>query len=294
MTFTLKQLQVFVAVVNHGSTSAAARQLKVSQPAVSSTLTELEANIGLALFDRWKKRIKVNDRGRALLPMARLLLANARDLDSMFQNGGMELAGSLRCGASTTLAGYVIPVLISTFASKYPTVKMEVICRNKTGIISMIEDFSLDIGIIAGTCNRPNVENKAWLTDELCVFASVSHPLARLSSLSIADLISSKWVLREEGSGTLEVFLNALPPEAKPLDVIMECDNLVSIKRLVEYGSALSCISYKAIQREVEAGILKVLPTPFLKLSRDYSILVHKQRRQSPVISSFLGHILAL
>jgi DNA-binding transcriptional LysR family regulator len=289
VSFTLKQLQIFVAVVTKGSTAAAARHLNISQPAVSSALNELEANLNISLFDRWKKRIKLNERGRALVPMARLLLANARELDLMFSAGGVELAGSLRLGASTTIAGYVIPKIVSSFAARYPKVKVEVFCRNKTGIISMIEDFSLDAGVIAGTCNHANLEVRAWLPDELCVFAGAAHPLAQKEEAVLSDLLKSQWVLREKGSGTRETFLNALPPNCKPLNVTMECDNLVTIKKLVENGKALSCISSHAIKRELNLKVLKKLHTPYLNLRRDSSILYHNFRSQSPVISAFLA-----
>ncbi|MBL0716156.1 MAG: LysR family transcriptional regulator [Desulfosarcina sp.] len=290
MDFTLKQLQVFVAVVTRGSTMAASRALSKSQPAVSSAIAELETHLGSQLFDRWKKRMVLNERGRALLPMARLLLANARDLGQMFGAGKNQVSGTLRLGASLTLANYVMPDTLSEFVAVYPHVKMDVVCRNKVGIIAQIEDFSIDIGVIAGQCSKPDVASRPWLTDELCVFAAASHPLARKPRVTTADLAGSQWILREEGSGTLEVFHNALPAGTRPLRIIMEFDNLESIKRSVEHGKALSCLSRMAVKREVEAGLLKILPTPYLDLRRDYYFLVHQKRHQSALLSAFLSY----
>ncbi len=290
MDFTLKQLQVFVAVVTHGSALAAARAMGLSQPAVSSAIAELEKHLGTALFDRWKKRMVLNERGRILLPMARLLLVNARDLGQMFGAGKSQVGGTLRLGASLTLANYVMPDTLSGFVAAYPHVKVEVACRNKIGIISQVEDFAIDIGVIAGECRRPDVEHRPWLTDELCIFAAASHPLARRSRVTPADLSAAQWILREEGSGTLELFLKALPSGTLPLRTTMEFDNLESIKRAVEYGSALSCLSRMAVKREVEAGRLRVLPTPYLDLCRDYYFLVHRKRHQSALLNAFLSH----
>lgn len=290
MNFTLKQLEVFSAVVKHGSALAASKHLNISQPAVSSALAELENNLGNPLFDRWRKRIILNDRGRALLPQARLLLSNARDIDESFGTITDQLRGTIRLGASRTIASFIIPEILSAFVNQHPSVKIDVVGSNKSGIISQVEDFSLDIGIIAGKSNRPFIENISWLTDELCVFSGPSHPLTQKTKVSLKELGESDWVLREVGSGTLEVFLNALPPEIKPLKTIMEFNSLEPIKRVIEHSNALSCISKKAVAREVRTDILKQIPTPYLNLNRDYYILIHQQRRQSRLLNSFLNH----
>ncbi len=294
MDFTLKQLQVFVAVVTHGSTLAASRTLHLSQPAVSAALAELENHLGSALFDRWKKRLVLNERGRALLPMARLLLANAHDLGQMFGSGDHQVGGVLRLGASLTMASYILPDVLSAYTAAHPSVKVEVVCRNKVGILAQVEDFSIDIGLVAGTGNTAQLESRPWRTDELCVFADAGHPLAAKPRVTAADLAQSQWILREEGSGTLEVFRNALPPGGLPIRPVMEFDNPESIKRAVEGGRALSCLSRAAVTREVEAGRLAILPTPYLDLRRAYFLLVHQRRFQSPLLESFLSFCCAL
>ena len=288
MNFSIKQLQVFLAVVHHGSTLAAAHTLGISQPAVSAALAGLEKNLGTQLFHRWKKRMIINERGRSLLPMARKVINNARELDEMFTGGDNRINGTLRLGASRTLASYVMPEILSGFAADHPTVQLEVVSRNKTGIIEQIEDFSLDIGVIAGGARRPDVRSHPWLTDDLCVFCASSHPLARKNSISESDLAQSHWVLREEGSGTREVFYNALPEYLKPLNVLMVLDNIESIKRTVEHVAALSCVSRFALRREVESGILTELETPFLDLRRNYSFLVHREKENSLLTSYFI------
>jgi DNA-binding transcriptional LysR family regulator len=236
----------------------------------------------------------LNDQGRNLIPMARSLLANARDVDQMFAQGGSQISGTLRIGASRTVSSYVIPEILSGFAVEHPAVKMEIISKNKTGIISQIEDFSLDVGVIAGAGDRPNVKNQLWLTDELCIIASAEHPLSQKRSVKPEDLAECSWILREEGSGTLEVLYNALPEKIKPLKVLMVMDNLEGIKRTVEHVDAISCVSRFAIRREVETGILKILPTSYLDLRRNYSFLVHREKENSLLLNYFIHHCLSL
>jgi len=293
LKFTLKQLQVFLEVAAQGSALAASKKLMISQPAVSASLVELEKNLATTLFHRRKKRIILNEMGRDLVPIAKLLIAKANDLDKMFQDCEGSPQGTLRVGASTTPASYILPSLISSFVEENPQVRIDTFSRNKTGIVSLFEDFSLDIGVIAGSSHKPHVKNIPWIVDDLCVFASATHPLTRKKDVSLADLIDCYWVTREEGSGTLEVFIKALSKSAGSLKTLLVFDNLESIKRAVENTSTLGCTSPYAIQREIKMGVLKIIPTPFLNLRREYSFLVHKERHQSQLLNYFIGHCFA-
>lgn len=292
MNITLRQVQIFVAVVDFGSTSAAAEKLKISQPAVSSTLSDFEANFGTKLFHRWKKGLVLNEVGRLFVPKARLIVANMRDLESLVGTEKDQLFGTLQLGASSTPANYIIPKFLSEFVGNHSLVKIEVSCRNKSNIIEQVENFSLDVGIIAGHCSRPNIRCSPWITDELCIFAAPDHPLSNREQVDVEDLMKEKWILREDGSGTREGLLKALPKNLKSDDIIMEFDSLEAIKRAVEHSSALGCISRAAISRELDMGALSILPTPFLNLSRQYSILVHQQRTQSTLLNYFCGYFL--
>lgn len=292
MNFSLKQLQAFLSIVQHGSTLAAAQNLGISQPAVSSALAALESNLGTSLFYRWKKRMILNEKGRSLLPMARRLVNNARELDQMFQSEGNQISGILRLGASRTLASYVLPEIVATFSTQQPAVTLEIISRNKTGIITQVEDFSLDIGIIAGSVAKAEIKSYPWITDSLCIFCSPSHPLAQQTTINERDLAQSKWVVREEGSGTREVLYRSLPDTIKPLNIVMVLDNLESIKRTVEKMNILGCVSYFAIKTEVEAGNFTLLHTPHLDMSREYSIIVHREKEHSLLPNYFKNHCL--
>lgn len=290
MNFTIKQLQIFTAVVKHGSTLAAAEALGMSQPAVSLSISELESGLGTPLFDRWKKRMILNERGRTLIPAARLLLSNADEIDILF-SGSKRFLGNLRIGASTTLAGYVVPQMIADFAAEHPSININMVCSNKTGIISKIEDWELDIGFIAGRCSSPNVHNRIFRMDELCVFAGSSHPYAKKAELTVDDLAESSWIMRENGSGTREIFFNALPFDMGQLNVSMVSDNLELIKCAVAQSASLGCVSKKALEKELKSGELVVLSTPFLDLRREHYIIMHKERKKSSLLSVFLDYM---
>lgn len=290
MKFTLKQLQIFLEVVAQGSALAASKQLNLSQPGVSAALVELEKNLATTLFHRKNKRVVLNEKGRDLVPIARRLLTKAEDLGRMFDDEEGPPRGTLRVGASTTPASYILPPLISSFVEQNPLVKIETFFQNKTGILSLFENYSLDVGVIAGSSVNPHIKNIPWLVDDLCVFSSATHPLAEKKQVTMSDLMACHWLTREEGSGTLEVFVKSLSNYAGSLKVVLTFDNLESVKRAVENSNALGCISPFAIEREVKMGTLKIIPTPFLNLRREYFFLVHKERHQSQLLNYFLGH----
>jgi DNA-binding transcriptional LysR family regulator len=290
MKFTLKQMQIFLSVVNHGSTLAAAQDLNVSQPAVSAAISELESNLGTPLFDRWRKRIRLNDRGRMLVPSAQLLIANAREIESIFSGESAISGGTLRIGASMTFAGYIMPDVITSFLEQYPNTSVEMISSNRTNIISKIEDCSLDLGFIAGECHLPHIESLQCMTDELCIFAEADNPLAKKEEITVQDLIDAEWIVREPGSGTLETFLNALPPDFTHFKTKMVCDNLESIKKAVLKCSALACVSESVIREELKSGQLVRLNTPFINLKRNCYTLLHVQRKNSLILNTFFRH----
>lgn len=294
MNFTLKQLQIFMSVVNNGSTLAASHELNVTQPAVSAAINELESNLGAKVFDRWKKRIIVNERGRTLIPLAQLLLANAREINLTFDAGKDKHSGTLRIGASSTLASYVLPKIISEFMLEYPNIRIDLISSNKTNIISMIEDCTLDIGVVAGGNSKPFISCQHCFSDSLRIIAGVKNPLFSQSDITPEQLASQKWVMREEGSGTLEVFQSATSQSLANLDVQLKADNLESIKQIVIKSDMLGCISEFAIKNELETGSLKMIEAPYINLTRDIYTILHEQRKESSILKAFNNKLIQM
>ena len=137
-----------------------------------------------------------------------------------------------------------------------PAVAVEVVCRNQAGIVSQVDDFSIDIGIVAGKSGRPEVEHRPWLDDELCLVAAAGHPLADGRRVAPEDLARYPWVLREEGSGTREVLLEAMPEAMAPFRPAMVFDNPEAVKMAVQQGGCITCLSRMAVAREIAGGPL--------------------------------------
>lgn len=288
MNFTLKQLQIFTAVVETMSMKGAALQLNISQPAVSMAISDLERIFRCRLFDRWGKKIVLNNRGKELLPMARRILAESQEVDSLFDPD--YAGGTLWLGASSTLATYFIPIILPGFINRHPDVKVKISSSNKGKVVDQLEQFSLDIGLVAGTCDNPDIEKQYLFEDEMTIFCARNHPLANKQSPTTADLKGAQWILREPGSWTREVLVSNLDKKVAGISVAMELNNSEAIKRIVQQGKTISCLSRMALQSELETGNLVSLSVPFLDLTRIFHLLIHRQKYRSPLINEFVNY----
>lgn len=209
---TLRQLQVFTAVAQSGSTAAAGAAIGLSQSATSAALKELERTLAAPLFDRLGKRLQLNSSGRALLPRALSLLDGAAGLERAAR-GEQDAPDALRIGASTTIGNYMLPRWLSLhwaqwYATQPAEWHAEVMIGNTSEVCRAVADFRLDVGLIEGPCHDPLLHAQPWLRDELFVVAS-SRMARQLQAQSAASapvpvdvLRQQVWLLREAGSGT--------------------------------------------------------------------------------------------
>ncbi len=289
MRITLKQLAVFEAVARHGTVTRAARELSMTQSAASMALSDFETQLDCLLFDRIGKRLQLNDLGRHLLPNVIATLSNAREVEDLARGLGGRV-GSLKIGASLTIGNYSMPPLIAAFMGRHPECQLALEIANTSHIIGALEQFELDIGFIEGFCHAPDLDVLPWREDELVVFAAPSHPLARRADLTEADLAEASWVLREPGSGTREVFDNAVLGRLPHLNVLLELGHTEAIQRVVASGLGIGCASRLTLEDWVGNGSLVILPTPFWNLRRQFFVLVHRQKYRTPGVNLFLEH----
>ncbi|MAP34791.1 MAG: LysR family transcriptional regulator, partial [Halomonas sp.] len=170
MHYTLRQLEVFVAVAQHESVSQAARALAMSQSATSTALAELERQFDCQLLDRIGKRLKLNALGFQLLPKAVALLDRAEEVEELLR--GQQGVGALDVGATLTIGNYLATLLISDFMQRYPGSRVRLAVRNTRHIIEGVRQHSLDLGLIEGQCDDDMIISQPWVEDELCVFCS--------------------------------------------------------------------------------------------------------------------------
>ncbi|MGC1549329.1 MAG: LysR family transcriptional regulator [Rhodanobacter sp.] len=285
-----RQLEVFVQIALHGSVRAAAERLHLTQPAASMALAEMERQLDAPVFARERGRLRLNARGRELLPLAQELLERYAEFGRRGTGGGAVLSGELRIGASNTVGNYRVGELLGDFVRAHSQVAVRLRVANTDAITAAMLDHSLDVGCVEGPVTHPLLEVRPWRDDSLVVCAPPDHPLARKRGLKPDDFAGARWVVREPGSATRttsERILAQLPPG----QTVLELDQIEAIKQAVAAGLGIACLPEVAVTDALATGRLKALKTPFLDLERKLSLLLHREKYRGAVLEAFLQAI---
>jgi DNA-binding transcriptional LysR family regulator len=286
MRFSLRQLQVFGAVARGESVSRAARELSMSQSAVSGSLAELERQFDVRLFERVGKRLQLSEVGRALRPRAQALCEQALELEAGF--AGQADTGELRVGATLSIGNYLCAPLMARFMGEHPGSRVTLHVANTAEIARCVKNFEIDVGLIEGELSDAELDVTRWRADELCVFASPKHPLARRKHLSDVELKSAAWILREQGSGTRQAFERAMHGLLPELQVVLELEHTEAIKSAVKAGLGLGCVSRVALVDAFRHRSLVECRVPTRDFRRSFFFVVHKQKFRSRALRSWL------
>lgn len=288
---TLRQLEIFCAVAQSGSTVAAAQAVSLSQSATSAALQQLELALGSQLFERVGRQLVLNDAGRALLPQALGMLEQARAMEQAFSVHGSGLPVRLRLAASTTIGSYVLPPVLAAFARSHPQVAVDLQIANTAEVADAVQALEVDLGLIEGASHWPGLEVQPWLRDELVIVSAPNDPLALQAAdkpLGSAALRQARWLLREAGSGTREMVEHALLPRLHQLPAAATLGNSEAIARCVAQGLGISCLPRVLVQPLVDAGDLVLLPTTLPRMQRHFSLLQRAGKRHSPALAAFV------
>ena len=288
MRFTLKQLQVFLAVASHENVSLAADQLAMSQSAASTALKELEHRFGLRLFDRIGKRLQLNEQGIALRSKAAALIAGAFELENSLI--GASDIGELKVGATLTIGNYLAIGIMAAFMKEHPAAKVNLNVENTASIAAKVRNFELDIGLIEGELQEADLDVSYWREDELALFCAPNHPLASHRELQDEDLLSADWIIREQGSGTRQAFDRAMTGILSNLKLRLELQHTEGIKRAVEAGLGIGCLSKITLEEAFKRGSLVPLACPHRNWTRQFYFILRRQKFLSHGVRSWMEH----
>ena len=287
MTLNLHHLRVFAAVAEHGGFSRAAASLRLSQPAVSKTVQELEREVGLSLFDRAGRTPRLTTAGETLVARARELFGVERmaeeDLASL---RGLE-RGMLRVGASTTVATYFLPPLLAQFHAQHPGVKLRVISANTRRVARRLLEGRLDIALVEGPVSHDRISVAPWREDELVIIAPAAHPLLRMRRVIASDLSSEPFILREPGSGTRDVAESELARHGVHPRGAMQLGSTEAIKQAVAAGLGLAVVSRAAAADQLALGYIAVVRLRDVVFRRALNELRLNGRAPSAATSAF-------
>ncbi|HBO92539.1 MAG TPA: LysR family transcriptional regulator [Gammaproteobacteria bacterium] len=292
MKFTLRQIQVFLATAHFENISRAADSLSMSQSAASSALAELESQFDIKLFDRVGKRLQLNALGHALRGQSEALLRQAEDLEVALQQH--SAIGHLKVGATLTIGNYLAVHIMSRFLQDKPEARVELDVANTASIARKVKNFELDVGLIEGELSDPELDITPWMKDELVAFCAPEHPYADKKKLTDQDILAANWILREQGSGTRQTFDWAMHGVLPQLTVLLELQHTEAIKRAVEAGLGIGCLSRVALKEAFARVSLVPLPMPQRNLKREFYFILHRQKYRNSSIDAWLALCLEL
>lgn len=287
MRYTLRQLEVFLAVARTESVSRAAELLFMSQSAVSGALSDLERQFNVKLFDCIGKRLQLSQLGRAVRAPAEAALDQAGDLERALES--RNDVGRLRVGATLTIGDYLAVPLLARFLREHKGAVVSLAVANTEEIARQVANFEIDIGLIEGEIEHGDLEITPWRGDQLVVFCAPGHPFARKRVLKDDDLLQADWIVRERGSGTRQTFDRAMHGLLPELNIALALQHSEAIKGAVEAGLGLGCLSQMALKEPFARGTLKPCRVPHRDFGRQFFFLLHKQKYRGAAIERWLA-----
>ena len=285
-----RRLQVFHTVARLLSFTKAAESLHMTQPAVTFQVRQLEEYFNTRLFDRTHNRISLTAAGERVYEYAAQIFDLYAKMDNAVRDMTGEISGVLIIGASTTIAEYMLPALLGNFKKKYPDVNVHLKVSNSDGIVSMVENNDIDLGVVEAPVLNKNLVVENCRHDRLVAIVPPQHELATSQTVRLKQLLEHAYIAREEGSGTREVIHEYLVNAGlKPADihVAMELGSPEAIKGAVEAGMGVSIVSEVTIHKELQLGTLVALELE-PPMERPFSFVHQKQKFRQRAMDELL------
>ena len=284
------RLKVFIAAARTLSFTRAAEQLYISQPAVSKHVGELESRYKTQLFVRRGSRLELTPAGETLLTCAERLAGDYRRMEYEMSLCASAVEGELRLGASTTIAQYLLPPILARFTTRFPGVRVSMMSGNSDQVEQALCGRSIDLGMVESLSRRQGLHYTLFRPDELVLVARPGGRYARTEQVTPEELCRIPLVLRENGSGTLEVIAAALAGAGlrlSQLQVAMRLGTTEGIKAFVRNSDAMAIVSVISVVDELRSGALRIVDIEGLTLSRDF-VFVHAEAEPARLARRFI------
>lgn len=287
MAMNLNSLRLFTAVAEEGGFTAAGRRLRVSQPAISKAVRQLEGELSTQLLVRGARGVTLTEEGRVLLSHARVLFGEERAAEEALAEARGLTRGALRIGSSLTVASYFLPRILGAFHARHPALEMTLVAANTRAVFEALLANTVELAVVEGPVQHARVSVSPWMEDELVAVVAPGHPLTKVRRLKAARLFQELFLIREEGAGTRAVTLAALRNRGVTPSRLFEISENEVIKQLISAGVGFSILSRMAVEEEVSRGELAPLVVEDLVLRRTLTWLEVKGRRPSAAMTEF-------
>jgi DNA-binding transcriptional LysR family regulator len=285
---------VFLEVARQKSFTKASEVLFLSQPAISKNIQSLEADYNVKLFERKGYKIELTPVG-SLLYQKLLEVKNIQeqtDFEISFLKDKLEAKGVLKLGASTTIALYILPKILSAFHKQHPQVEINLLNRNSEIVLDALIDQSINLGIIEGPPKTKKVDFIPFITDKVIAVCNSKSYLAKKKSFSVKELPSIPLVLREKGSGTLAALIDSLSKfkiKQSDLNVKVRLGGTEALKNFLRESDCLGFLPERSILKELEAGELTEINIEGIKIERKFYFILRKGEAISKLNKNFIN-----
>lgn len=276
---TLRSLRIFEAAAACASYSRAAELLELTQPAVSMQIRQLEEEVGLTLFDRQARPMRLTDAGRELLLHARAVLAQVRLAEDAMATMQGAVGGQLHLGVVST-AHYFAPMLLKAFRERHPQTRLKLTLGSRDEMLAALAEHRLDVVIAGFPPAQADVEAEAFARHPHCIVAPPGHRLAGLAGIGWEALRDEPFIFREAGSSTRQFLEHLLQAQSLRVQVGIELQGNETVKQAVMAGLGISFMSAHTFQVELAAGRLVVLDVAEMPKMLDWCLL---HRRDAPL-----------
>lgn len=278
-----RKIEVFIYAAENESLSEAAKQLHLTQPAVSYQIRSLEQELGVTLFTRRTNGLKLTEAGQLMLPWARRLLHDTNDLRKMMTSLQEDIVGELRIACSTTAGKYILPQLAARFSLRYPTIKVRILaCGPEYAALRLLEGEA-HLCVVSTEVSDPSLETQEFFADTITLIVPAHHRWALRKKIKPEEILEERIIMREETSGTRRVVLTELAKHdisLEDLNVSLELGNAEAIVRTVAAGYGVSFVSTLATACPLERGNVVDITVDDLSLYR--KIYMVRQRLSDP------------
>lgn len=284
-----RQLKAFVTLARRGSFTQAARDLHLSQSAVSHSMKALETDLGCRLFDRMSKKVALTQAGEHLLQHADKIMAEMMAARESLQQLNQWGHGRLRISASTTACQYILPEVLSGFKKSYPSARISVEPGDTRKALELLRSNQVDLALALQPRHDEDFEFIPLFTDELTFLLAPAHPWAQSGRVVREEVPRQQYVLYNKHSFTFELVEEYFRTEDMALNMIMELGSMEAIKEMVKLGLGVSILAPWVARKEIEQGELVSLPLGKRKLKRAWGLLHWRGRRLTMAEETFVS-----
>ena len=273
-----------------GSFTKAAKSLHLTQPAVSQQIQLLEHSLGIRLFDRQGKKVRLTNEGNTLIAYTDRLFNLYGEILALFESEHSMEHGKIAIGSSNVMGTYYLPKIIRLYNKKYPGIEIDLRLGNSDYVINKILEGEVDIGIAGKAGNNSKLSEQLIHKEHLLLVSSADHDLGKKESVEVADLLKASFISRERGTANRAAvdrwFKEKVGKEYPRVSI--EIENVEAAKQIVQQGYGITIIPEATVTREIEAGLLKSLHCPEMDMFIDIYVVYMKNKIFSRAVKAFL------